>query len=69
MSHRADSPDMPQASPRRLVFLALLALVPVGLFTASRSAVVWLSVACVLLLVASLYLLFGPAEGAASHAP
>lgn len=50
--------------PRRLSWLALLALVPVAAFILGRSTIAVLSAACVLLIAGSVHRLFGPAQAA-----
>lgn len=59
---------MTTVRPERVAALGLLALVPVGAFLAGRSVLAALSVACVGVVAASLYRLFGPAESAGADA-
>lgn len=54
-------------SPRTLSVLGLFALLPVAAYAALEASVVALSVACVLLIVGSLYTMFGPATGDGPH--
>jgi len=59
-------------SPRPILVAAVgsVALVPVALFAIGRSEpMIALSMLCVLLITASLYLMFGPAESDAEPAP
>lgn len=49
-------------NPRRLVVLALLALVPVALFVISRERVGVLAIVSVLVIAWSLYTMFGASE-------
>ena len=54
-------------NPRLTSFIGLVALLPVAAYMLSDSIVVALSLVCVLLIVGSLYVMFGPAE--AAHDP
>jgi hypothetical protein len=46
----------------------LLAAVPMALYTLQTASIVWLSLLNVVIVVASLYYMFGPAEGGHAHA-
>lgn len=59
----AEPPRM-STDPRRLTLLALLALLPVAAFLLGRSTIAVLSAACVVLIAASLWRMFGPAQAA-----
>jgi hypothetical protein len=50
-------------SSRTLSTLGLFALLPVAAYAALEASVVALSVACVLLIVGSLYVMFSPSTG------
>lgn len=57
-------------SPRVMCGLALLALAPVAAFALMKPASIgWLSAVCVLVIAASLYAVFGPAESTTDHVP
>lgn len=50
-------------SPRLMAMVGLLALAPVAAFAVMKpAAIVWFSAACVVLIVGSLYLVFGPVD-------
>jgi hypothetical protein len=51
-------------TPRNVSIVGLVALLPVAAYMLSESSVVALSLACVLVIVGSLYTMFGPAEDA-----
>lgn len=53
---------MATVNPSRPAALGLLALVPVAVYAAGGRPVVALSAACVLLIVGSLYTMFGAVE-------
>jgi hypothetical protein len=55
-------------TPRNISVVGLVALLPVAAYTLSESTVVALSLACVLVIVGSMYTMFGPAEGGAHDA-
>lgn len=48
--------------PRQIVALALLALIPVFVFTISQDLIVVLSALCVVTIAASLYYMFSPTQ-------
>ena len=61
---RPDEPPRMALTPRTISFIGLVALLPVAAYMLSDSFVVALSLVCVLVIVGSMYTMFGPSEGA-----